>query len=86
MGGRLSIGRSGLAPHAKKVERGFQRAAVMGRGFFDQPIEFQPERLFLIAFAVIPGAALECHDQHVIPDEMRRQASFEPFAVGFIGP
>ena len=43
------------------------------------------QRLLLLPLTVVPRAALQPHDQHVIADEMRRGARLDQPPIGLVG-
>ena len=49
-----------------------------------QRVELRPQRLFFLALAIVPGAALQRHHQDVIADEMRVLIRPQPAAIGFM--
>ena len=48
-------------------------------------VEPDAERLFLGALTIVPRAALQAHDQHIVADEMRLAAGLQEPEIGGIG-
>ena len=48
-------------------------------------VEFDAQRLLFFTFAIIPWAALQPHDQDIIPDEVRTLPILQQTRVGGIG-